>query len=326
MKHAEMKIKQCLSCQMGESDQPLQHGYHPACARKLFGTEIPPKVNFSTADIVGEAQKMAGKMSVSGVQPKLSVIYDQKKGELFVVQKGGSYILKPQTDAFPSLPENENLCMRIAAGFGIEVPPHGLLLLTDGRLAYIVKRFDRTKDGSKHHQEDFQQLLETDDKYEGSYERIANFIKKHAENPASDLMKLYERSVLFFVIGNGDAHLKNFSLIRTRTLGYRLSPAYDIVSSRLALPAEREEMCLSVQGKKKRISRKDFLRLSKHFGLAQEQADDVFSRLNRLKPEIERMIGGSFLNQALKDRLLEIFRERMKRLPGDQIPGDQSPG
>ncbi|OQY59472.1 MAG: hypothetical protein B6245_06500 [Desulfobacteraceae bacterium 4572_88] len=305
---------QCLCCQSRESDEPILHGYHPGCTRRLFGAEIPPKVSFSTIDIVGEAQKMVGKMSVSGVQPKLSVVHDLQKACLSVVQRGGEYILKPQTDVFPMLPENENLCMQIASVFGIDVPSHGLLLLTDGRFAYGVRRFDRTKDGSKLHQEDFQQLLEADDKYEGSHERIANFIKKHSVSPMPDLVRLYERSILFFVLGNGDAHLKNFSLIRTRASGYQLSPAYDIVSSRLALPAEQEELCLSVQGKKNRISRKDFLRLSKHFGLAEGHAEHVFDHLKHLEPKIGQMIRESFLSKELKDRFIEIFRQRMERL------------
>jgi serine/threonine-protein kinase HipA len=153
----------------------LREGYHTRCCRKLFGTTLPPKVPFSTPDVAGEAQKMVGKMSISGVQPKLSVIHDHKKHQLTVVERGGLYILKPPTERFESLPENENLCMNIASAYGIEVPSHGLLPLMDERLVYIVKRFDRLGDGSKLQQEDFQQLLQTNDKYTGSYERIAKF-------------------------------------------------------------------------------------------------------------------------------------------------------
>ncbi|QTA90872.1 type II toxin-antitoxin system HipA family toxin [Desulfonema magnum] len=310
-----MKI-QCFSCQISDSDQNIRHGYHAECSKKLFGDKIPPKVPFSTPDILSESLKMVGKMSVSGVQPKLSAVHNRKKRQLVVVKRGGLYILKPQTDLFLCLPENENLCMCIASVCGIDVPSHGLLPLTDNRFAYVVKRFDRTEGGFKFEQEDFQQLLDIRDKYDGSYERIANFIKKNSDDPGADLMKLYERALLFFILGNGDAHLKNFSLIRTREAGYHLSPAYDIVSSKLVLPDEREETCLSLQGKRNRISKKDFIRLSAHFGLDREQTDSVLSRLNRLKSEIEMMIQKSFLPEQLKTKILEIFGERMKRLFG----------
>jgi len=273
-------------------------------------------VPFSTRDVAGEAQKMVGKMSISGVQPKLSVIHDRKKHQLTVVERGGLYILKPPTERFESLPENENLCMNIASAYGLEVPSHGLLPLMDERLVYVVKRFDRLEDGSKLQQEDFQQLLQTNDKYTGSYEKIANFIKKHSSVPGLDLIRLFERTLIFYVLGNGDAHLKNFSLLRKKEVEYQLSPAYDIVNSRLVLPEEKEDMCLSLQGKKNRLSGRDFRRLSEHFGLTRKQVDNSLTRLNELKPGIETMIAESFLSQGFKDRFFEIFKERVKRIFG----------
>jgi serine/threonine-protein kinase HipA len=273
-------------------------------------------VPFRTPDITREAQKMIGRMSISGVQPKLSLIHDKKNHQLTVVARVGLYILKPPTERFESLPENENLCMNIASAYGIEVPPHGLLPMLDNRLTYVVKRFDRLEDGSKLQQEDFQQLLQTNDKYAGSYERIANFIKKKSNVPGLDLLRLFERALLFYVLGNGDAHLKNFSLLRKEEVGHQFSPAYDIVNSRLVLPAEREEMCLSLQGKKNRIALGDFIKLSEHFGLNKTQTNNSLTRLNELKPTIESMVSESFLDQRLKDRFLEIFRERMARIFG----------
>lgn len=306
----------CLSCQISEPDLVLPEGYHTRCCSKLFGATIPPKVPFSTPDIAGEAQKMVGKMSISGVQPKLSVIHNHKKHQLTVVERGGLYILKPPTERFESIPENENLCMNIASAYGIEVPSHGLLPLMDERLVYVVKRFDRLEDGSKLQQEDFQQLIQTNDKYTGSHEKIANFIKKHSSVPGLDLVRLFERALLFYVLGNGDAHLKNFSLLRKKEVDYQLSPAYDIVNSRLVLPEEKEDMCLSLQEKKSRLSGRDFTRLSEHFGLTRKQVDNSLTRLNELKLSIETMIAESFLSQRFKDRFFEIFKERVKRIFG----------
>lgn len=307
---------QCLSCQNAEQDSDLPGGYHSKCSKKLFGTRRPPTVPFRCTDIVAEAMKMVGKMSISGVQPKLSVIHDRKERILSVVEKGGFYILKPPTEQFQQLPENENLCMNIASAYGIEVPAHGLLPLADDRLAYVVNRFDRLKDGSKLQQEDFQQLLQTEDKYDGSYERIANFLKRHSDVPGLDLVRLFERALLFYVLGNGDAHLKNFSLLRKEEVGYQLSPAYDVVNFRLVLPDEREDVCLSLQGKKSRLNRGNFIRLSQHFGLNRKQGDNSFARLNDLHTDIELMIANSFLTQDLRDRFLEIFGERMARIFG----------
>jgi serine/threonine-protein kinase HipA len=299
-----------------ETELALPEGYHKRCSKRLFGTTRPPKVPFKATDIAREAQKMVGKMSISGVQPKLSVIHDRKKSQLNVAERGGLYILKPPTERFESLPENENLCMNIASAYGIEVPPHGLLPLMDDRLVYVVKRFDRLEDGSKLQQEDFQQLLQTNDKYTGSYERIATFIKKHSCVTGLDLVRLFERALLFYVLGNGDAHLKNFSLLRKKEVDYQLSPAYDIVNSRLVLPGEKEDMCLSLQGKKNRLFGGDFRRLSEHFGLNRKQVANSLTRLNDLKPSIATMISESFLSQHLKDGFLEIFRERVKRIFG----------
>jgi serine/threonine-protein kinase HipA len=304
----------CLSCHVLEAESKLSNGYHPRCARQLFGTTRPPEVPFRATDVTREAQKMVGKMSISGVQPKLSVIHDPIKHQVLVVERGGLYILKPQTERFESITENENLCMNIASTFGIEVPPHGLLPLLDGSFVYLVKRFDRLEDGSKLQQEDFQQLLQIDDKYDGSYERIANYIKEHSSVPVLDLIRLFERALLFYTLGNGDAHLRNFSLLRSEEIGYQLSPAYDIVNSRLVLPEEQEEVCLSLQGKKNRLSGRDFFRLAEHFGLTRKQADNSLVRLHDLKSTIEAMIRGSLLRLDRREGFLEIFRDRMTRL------------
>ena len=304
----------CLSCEQSAAGADLVGGYHPKCSRRLFGTTRPPEVPLKTTDIVAQARAMVGKMSISGVQPKLSVIHDSRRHQLTVVGGGGRYILKPPTAQFESLPENENLCMNIASAYAIDVPPHGLVPLMDGELAYIVKRFDRGEDGSKLQQEDFQQLLETNDKYDGSFEKIANFIKKHSSVPGLDLVRLFERALLFYVLGNGDAHLKNFSLIRRPDVGYELSPVYDLVSSRLVLPDEAYEMCLSLQGKKNRLSKEDFKRLGGHFGLTDKQMDNSFDRLGNLRSDIERMIQQSFMKPALQVRLLDIFGERCGRV------------
>lgn len=118
-------MKRCDICGLGIDGKQ----YHSACLRKMFNKNKAPRINMKLQDVAIEAQKMAGKMSISGIQPKLSMIW--KNGELIPVEMGGQYILKPQTTTFHNLPENENLCMNIAAQLGINVPPHGLFELAD---------------------------------------------------------------------------------------------------------------------------------------------------------------------------------------------------
>src|SRR3989304_10451198 len=258
----------CLSCH-GPGPE-LDGGYHRKCARRLFGTTWVPAIPFSSADIVAEAQKMVGKISISGVQPKLSVHLDKRGKVLKVVEKGGSYILKPHVERFSHLPENENLCMNIAENLKIETPPHGLLRLQDGALCYIVKRFYRLDNGTKMPQEDFQQLTGIDDKYAGSIERNGKALLENSDAPLLDAVLLFERLLLFFIIGNGDAHLRNFSLLKKPELGYRLSPVYDIVNSRLVLPLEQEEMSLSINGKRNRVGRDDFILFAAQMGIEEK--------------------------------------------------------
>ena len=182
--------------------------------RKVFGIDKEPFIDLTLAGVSLKAQEMVGKMSISGVQPKLSVKLADRENDprLEVTGEGGQYILKPQVQAFANLPENEELCMTIAEDIGINVPAHCLVHLKDKSLAYVVRRFDR-KGRRKVHQEDFSQILEKDDKYSGSVEEIGRKLKDVSEVPGLDVQLFFERVVFNFLIGNGDAHVKNYSLI-----------------------------------------------------------------------------------------------------------------
>ena len=247
----------CLSCSQllakGEQD------FHPACLRKLFGKARLPKIELRLKDLAAQTAALAPQMSISGVQPKLSLQLNAKTYALEPVSAGGEYILKPQTQDFANLPENENLCMSLAQIAGLNVPPHTLLKLTDGTLAYLVKRFDRVGQ-KKIHQEDFQQILNLNvrDKYQGSYEQIGRKIRELSSAPGLDVQLFYEIVLLSFIIGNGDAHTKNFSLQYFADGAARLSPVYDLVSSRLALPSEKFELALSIRGRQNNIQKSDF--------------------------------------------------------------------
>ncbi len=221
----------------------------------MFNLNQTPVINLSLQDISLKAQEMVGKMSISGVQPKLSVKLDHRQAELVVAPTGGEYILKPQIQQFPHIPENENCCMDIAEALGIDVPPHCLLSLKDGSWAYVIKRFDRRGE-EKIHQEDFYQILEKRDKYLGSLEQVGKKLKEISAVPGLDIQLFFERVVFNFLMGNGDAHFKNYS-ISYHQKGIRLSPAYDIVCSKLVIPND-EDSALTLNGKKNKITRNDF--------------------------------------------------------------------
>jgi len=289
--------------------------YDDKTLRAMFGKPIQPTIPISLNEISIEAQKLAGKLSISGVQPKLSVRLDGEK--LIPVEKDGQYILKPQTQDFPELPQNEYLCMQMGKRFGLNTAQFVLLELSDGSPAYVVKRFDRFKKGRRIEKlacEDMHQILGGPDKYAGSHEQIAKAIVQHCRFAPLELQRLFEMTVFNFAIGNGDAHRKNFSLLTSADGTIALSPAYDLVSSRLVIPEEDEQLALSLNGKHNRLRRTDFLAFADHVGIAATYAEDKIADLLSHRDEFLKMIGESTLTAELRDRLKDILTERLGRL------------
>jgi serine/threonine-protein kinase HipA len=275
----------------------------------MFDAKELPKADFSLAQISLEAQKMAGKLSISGVQPKLSVMWDKKKNLLVPVAERGAYILKPQTQSFPNIPENEQCCMDMAQMLGIDIPAHSLVPLKDGSLSYVVARFDR-KGRKKIHQEDFAQILGRDDKYKGSVEEIGRVLKQVSSVPGLDVQLFFERVVFNFLIGNGDAHLKNYSIFYINENEARLTPAYDLVSSKLVIPGE-EDSALVINGKKNRLSGQDFQDLARYLNIPQKIRYEKFDRkLNAMNETIRN----SKLDKEKQVGFMDIIQERFRRM------------
>lgn len=287
--------------------------YHPACLRRLFGTPALPAVELTHGDVLTKAQEMAGRMSISGVQPKLSMA--RRGSRLIPVTTGGQFILKPQTERFPLLPQNENLCMNIAGLLEIETPPHGLFDLRDGSPAYLVRRFDRTPDGKKLRCEDFAQILGEDDKYSGSLERIGKKIRELSGVPGLDVQLFFERVLLNFLLGNGDAHLKNFSMLESADGGLRLSPAYDIVCSKVVIPRE-SDCALTLNGKQNQIDMGDFEQFAKTIGIPPKVVSGIFDRFNQGHALIVGELLSSRLPGDMQDKVRRIMEERNQRLFG----------
>lgn len=287
--------------------------YHPACLRRLFGTPSLPIMALSHGELLARAQEMAGRMSISGVQPKLSM--SRRGGQLLPVTEGGQFILKPQTERFPCLPQNENLCMLIAGRLGIEVPPHGLFDLRDGSPAYVVRRFDRRADGRKLRCEDFLQVLGGDDKYAGSLERIGKKILELSAVPGLDAQLFFERTLLNFLLGNGDAHMKNFSLLETDDGGLRLSPAYDIVCSRAVIPRENE-CALTLNGKANKIGLADFEAFGARLKIPSKVVAGIVARFAEGYTLMLREIEHARLPEEWRGRVRSVVTARHRRLFG----------
>jgi len=273
-------------------------------------------LNFSAEQQRQEAISRAVKMSVQGLQLKLSAVLRISEGQFEVVDWGGQYILKPQSADYPELPENEDLTMRLAAVAGIEVSVHGLVHSADQSLTYFIKRFDR--DGRRRiPQEDFAQLsgASRDTRYDSSMEKVAGVIDRFCTFPAIERVKLLERTLFSFLVGNEDMHLKNFSLV-TRGAKVELAPAYDFLNTTIALKNAREELALPLNGKKSRITRRDLL---EYFGRERVQINDVVlndvvSRFAKALPVWRELLGRSFLSKAGKQRYAAVLEDRQKRM------------
>lgn len=312
-------MSRCLYCYQLLADNELD--FHSICSKKIFGQSTPPELPYSETQMEELAlQVVRSQVAVTGVQPKISldISSGQNKNEpkrFTIVGLWGGYILKPPTQQYSQLPEVEDLTLHLASIAKIEVVPHCLIRLKSGKLAYITKRIDRAKNG-KIHMEDMCQLTEklTEDKYHGSYEQIAKVILKYSVNPGLDVVNFFEQVLFSFLTGNADMHLKNFSLIRKPETGPILSPAYDMVATALVNPADDEDLALTLNGKKKKISNSDFVAAFNTLKLDVKQQENIFKKMERAKDKWMEFIDISFLNDDSKEIYKHLIQERFTRI------------
>ncbi len=278
------------------------------------------RLPFSSRELRQEAAARADKISIQGVQPKLSAQLEARAGRFVLVDRGGRYILKPQVADYPQIPQNEDLTMRAAALAGIDVPFHGLLHCQGSELAYVIRRFDRLGRGRKVHVEDFAVLsrLGRDAKYDSSMERVAAILDEFCTFPAVEKVKLFRRCLFAFLVGNEDLHLKNLSLLHGPRV-IALSPAYDLLNTTILLPGSREELALPLNGRKNNLRRRD---LVDYFGrhrlaLPDRVIDRVLGELARGAAALPALLERSFLSPPLRKRYLAVVEERRKRLFSD---------
>ena len=306
----------CLYCY--KELEEGQKDFHPSCARKFFGTKDVPLLEYRHEDLDRLAEQIIrAQTSLTGVQPKLSLNLDKHDGSnrLTIVGLWGDYIFKPQTESYEQLPENEDLTMHLAEAAKISVVPHSLVRLADGKLGYITKRIDRTENGEKIDMEDMCQLTlhPTEYKYKGSHEQIAKTILQYSSTPKLDLTNYMQLLLFCFVTGNNDMHLKNFSLYRP-SKGYQLTPAYDLLNIAIANPKDKEELALTLAGKKAKLRLEDFLNAAKTMGLEEKVVLRLITSLQKALPQWQTLIHNSFLSEDMKQTYEELIISRLSRL------------
>ena len=306
-------MQRCLYCY-----QPLEQGqtdFHPQCSKKLFGTTTPPELPYTKDDIESLAlQVVRSQVTVTGVQPKLSVDLEKEangKKRFTIVGLWGKYILKPQTELYVNLPENEDLTMHLATMVNIKTVPHSLIRFKDGSLAYITRRIDRDKKKGKIPMEDMCQLTEklTEQKYKGSHEQIAKIIMLHSAYPVLDLLTYFEVLLFCYLTGNADMHLKNFSLYKPAN-EYILAPAYDLLSTKLVLPDDKDELALTLNARKRKLKKSDFNHLLNTYKIDEKVIENIYEKYRKIVPQWLNFIDTSFLPQQMKEEYKSIINKR----------------
>ncbi len=301
--------------------EEIQDGlYSTAGLKKLNNrlTELRP-LAYTTEQLLEESAARSGKISIEGIQPKLSAILSVRNSAFTLADHKALIIIKPQQPVYEHVPENEDLTMRLAEAAGIEVPLHGLLYDKEGKLHYFIRRFDRTQSRRKIAVEDFAQLSgrNRNTKYDSSMENVAAVIEQYCTFPVLEKMKLFKLTLFNYLTGNEDMHLKNFSLITVNHI-VKLSPAYDLLNTSIILKNPQEEIALPIRGKKRNLSKGDLLdyygkgRLNLH----ENAVYAVIAELAQAVPEWIALISKSFLAEETKSAYISLLQNRFSVLFG----------
>ena len=322
----ENNVKRCLCCyKLIDDNQGL---YHPKCAKKLFGTVKAPVLPYTRDNIEELALHILEQStSVTGVQPKLSLDINRggknEPDKLTIVGLWGNYILKPQSPVYDSMPELEDLTMKLAEASGIATAPHGLIMMDDGELAYITKRMDRGENGEKYSMLDMCQLTNrlTEHKYRGAYIQLAETIKKYSSAPMLDVQRFWEIVIFSWLTGNSDMHCKNFSLIEKGYDGYHLSPAYDLLAVKLTGINDDDELAMPLVGYVTDdnnaivgFDRCSFIQAMIDSGITEKISERIIDKMISGSHKWNDIIDSSFLNDKLKSDYKSLIQERIKRI------------
>ena len=314
-------MSKCLYCYQELEDGQVD--FHPSCARKIFGTNLVPILPYSRDNMSELAhQVIRTSASVTGVQAKMSLDVNRggkyEPAKFTIVGLWGKYIFKPQSGKYPCLPELEDLTMKMAEAARIRTARHTLIRMADGELGYLTLRMDRGRKGEKISMLDMCQLTNrlTEHKYYGTYQQLAETIKKYSTAPMLDVQRYWEVVLFSWMTGNSDMHCKNFSLIDTGGGKYALAPAYDLLAVLLADPADTEEMAMSftVGGQKNGFDRNTFMTAFTQSGIPATVAKKMIDRMKRNLPVWEELISNSFLPDKMKSDYHRLLNKRMELL------------
>lgn len=322
-------MSRCPSC--------LREGYETFCApcsKKLFGgKKVSPVLHFTRPEFNEARLNNGTRLSISGIQVKYSARLEKK--ELVLTEKGGEYILKPiPIGIFKHLdqaPANEHLSMQLAGQiFKINTPPNALMHFTDGEPVYIVKRFDVLPDGKKLLQEDFAQAAGKSEetggrnyKYDYSYEEVAALMKKYLPAYQIEVEKYFSLVLFNYIICNGDAHLKNFSLIRTEGFGdYKISPAYDLMNTSIHVPGERDTALQLFAGdymteafkSGNKYTRPDFEKFGERIGISASRIKKIIDSCISYKEIMPGLIERSYLTGDSQKEYINSISGRIERI------------
>ena len=316
----------CLCCgktinqNAAESEKKWQ--WHKKCVVNFFHTKEMPVLDITKEQLEFLVNETVNEgLTVPGVQKKLSLhLSSDIDARLTIVDYPTGYILKPQTEEFENMPEFEDLAMRLAEIMGIQTVPHALIKM-NGEYAYITKRIDREiteKETRLYAMEDFCQLScrLTQDKYKGSYEQCGRLIKKYSTTPGLDMSELFLRVAGSFVMGNSDMHLKNFSLKETEpgNRKYQLSRAYDMLPVNIIMPEDKEQLALTINGKKRNIHKKEFRLLAEACGIPSNAAEHMLKKICSKKDKFLKQIEEAYLSEEQKENVKELISERIEIL------------
>jgi len=266
-------------------------------------------------------------MSISGVQEKYSVLLDKNKLRLIHENEQGTHILKPIPGAGKNrdqMPANEHLTMQIARQvYGIETAENALIFFKDGKPAYITKRFDVHQDGSKLAQDDFASLAKRTPqthgehyKYLGSYLDVFDLMRNYLTTYKIEAPKLFRLLVFNYLFSNGDAHIKNFSILETPFGDYRLSPAYDLLNSRLHI--EDSDFALNDGLLPRNLAQGkigfQFAKLAEKAEIPEQTFQGIMAFMVSKSEFVEKMVSASFLNDTTKRNYFQSFQGRLKQL------------
>jgi serine/threonine-protein kinase HipA len=311
-------MNKCLVCALPITTDPGAE-YHTRCAKALFETPAVPIIDIDLNNLTEAGLNLLrASGSVAGVQKKISVdrLPDQPR-RLNLSALGGRFILKPPVDEYPHLPENEAFCMELSQRLGYPTAAHGLGRIADGTLVYLTRRFDRPANAAKVPQEDFCQISQRPaaDKYKGSLEAASRALS-YSRQTGLDAVRFLQLNLMAWLMGNADLHLKNFSLYCPEPNRWQLTPAYDLVSTALVLPDDREETALTLNGKKSNLRRGDWLAFSGRLGVGEKVFGNLVKRFLQAWPVVEPLCRASFLPAEQQSSFLQRWQERAGRLGG----------